>query len=305
MDLFLDTLRFRVRFEPERTFSGDWQARLPLKEAGFLILSSGGGWASAGSEPPGPLTQGDLLIVTRPATLRLASQPEHAPEPRDWSDAGLLAEPFGDARAIVASIEFPDGPPGPLLRLLPDQLVLKAADSGRSGTLSRLVRLVIDEVRDAGARDGAVRERIGSALVLEALRQVLERQGDARPGWWRGAADHDIGPVVEQLLRRPEQDWSIAAMAELGAMSRSTFARRFQEALGCAPMDFLLEVRMRRASARLTSGESDLKSVARDVGYRSTAAFSAAFKRWSGRTPSDVRSTEGRPADDPRREAFR
>ncbi len=72
-------------------------------------------------------------------------------------------------------------------------------------------------------------------------------------------------------------------------MSRSAFARKFRDLMGAAPIDFLVEVRMWQAARQLKQQTLDLKSIARQAGYQSPAAFSVAFKRWSGETPSDYR----------------
>ena len=75
----------------------------------------------------------------------------------------------------------------------------------------------------------------------------------------------------------------------VGGMSRSAFARKFRDLMGVAPIDFLVEIRMWQAARRLKQQSRDLKTIALEAGYQSPAAFSVAFKRWSGETPSDFR----------------
>jgi transcriptional regulator GlxA family with amidase domain len=60
--------------------------------------------------------------------------------------------------------------------------------------------------------------------------------------------------------------------------------------MGISPGGNLLRVRMARASTLLRDERSTLQAVAVAVGYGSEAAFSAAFKRYTGTTPGAHRS---------------
>ncbi len=107
--------------------------------------------------------------------------------------------------------------------------------------------------------------------------------------WLTGLFDDEIGPVVCAMLQQPSQEWTVESLADVGGMSRSAFARKFRDLMDAAPIDFLVEIRMWQAAKQLRQRSADLKTIAREAGYQSPAAFSVAFKRWSGETPSDYR----------------
>jgi AraC-like DNA-binding protein len=199
---------------------------------------------------------------------------------------------FGGARLVSIEVEHLGPSPHPLIGELPPLLRVPSRGIGAETTLSRLASCVISEARSPSPAIQLVQDRLASALVLEAVREALSSIGEDRSVWLAALADPEIGPVLETMLRVPEKDWSVASLAESGAMSRSTFARRFQQLLGCGPMDVLVDIRMRKAGELLKRRGVDLKSIARSIGYRSTAAFSASFKRWCGQTPSDYRQPE-------------
>jgi AraC-like DNA-binding protein len=71
----------------------------------------------------------------------------------------------------------------------------------------------------------------------------------------------------------------------LGAerMSRSAFAARFTNKIGCAPMEYVSRWRM--AQDALSRGEKPLDRIAIEIGYESASAFSTAFRRRVGRSP--------------------
>jgi transcriptional regulator GlxA family with amidase domain len=102
-------------------------------------------------------------------------------------------------------------------------------------------------------------------------------------------SDPSVGPILSIMHARFGEPWSVAALAREAGLSRSSFAARFADAVGVPPMHYLLECRMRAASAMLHSGRGCLKEIARRTGYSSEPAFSLAFKRWSGRPPGAYR----------------
>jgi AraC-like DNA-binding protein len=73
-------------------------------------------------------------------------------------------------------------------------------------------------------------------------------------------------------------------------MSRSAFAERFSAVLGRPPIEFLKEVRLRRAAQLLEMTDLPVKVVAGSVGYSSRSYFSRAFKELYGTYPANFRA---------------
>ncbi|MFO0939415.1 MAG: AraC family transcriptional regulator [Pirellulales bacterium] len=66
--------------------------------------------------------------------------------------------------------------------------------------------------------------------------------------------DRVIGPVVIELLNRPERPWSVPQMAQRARVSKSTFTERFHNLVGKSPLQYLTAVRMQRAQ-KVVGGE--------------------------------------------------
>ena len=73
-------------------------------------------------------------------------------------------------------------------------------------------------------------------------------------------------------------------------MSRSTFARHFEQCFARTPMDYLRDVRLRRAAQLLQVGGSSVDGVAGKVGYASRSHFSHAFSEQFGCSPMEFRN---------------
>ncbi|MGY3690447.1 AraC-like DNA-binding protein [Bradyrhizobium sp. USDA 3240] len=84
----------------------------------------------------------------------------------------------------------------------------------------------------------------------------------------------------------PTRAWTVAQLAKEAALSRSAFFDRFSRAVGVAPMEYLLAWRMAMAKNMLRQNESGIAEIAERVGYGSASAFSVAFTRHVGLSPT-------------------
>jgi AraC-like DNA-binding protein len=91
----------------------------------------------------------------------------------------------------------------------------------------------------------------------------------------------------------PEKQWTVPALSAAVGLSRSPFAAKFTALVGQSPMSYLKRWRLQRAAALLRHDAVALSSVAEQVGYESTAAFSRAFTRFFGVSPGRYRHRGG------------
>ena len=81
----------------------------------------------------------------------------------------------------------------------------------------------------------------------------------------------------------------MASLAAAAGCSRAGLARRFTQLVGQTPVAYLTGWRLSHAADLLTTTDATLESIARQVGYSSAFAFSAAFKRARGVSPRSYR----------------
>jgi AraC-like DNA-binding protein len=133
--------------------------------------------------------------------------------------------------------------------------------------------------------------RLADILVIQAIRSWMERDPAAQTGWLGALSDKQIGRAITLVHRDPARAWTVASLASEVAMSRSAFAARFTELVGEPAMHYVARWRMHVAVSWLREEDTGLGDLAGRLGYQSEAAFSRAFKRYMGISPSDVRRT--------------
>ena len=72
-------------------------------------------------------------------------------------------------------------------------------------------------------------------------------------------------------------------------MSLRTFLRRFQEATGASPGDWLISERVEAAKSLLSSDDLAIEGVAAAVGFGSAHALRHLFRKTVGLTPTEYR----------------
>ena len=91
-------------------------------------------------------------------------------------------------------------------------------------------------------------------------------------------------------MDQPAAAFSVATLASIAGMSRSTFARQFLEAFAMTPMEFVKKTRLHHAAELLRSTAVPIKKISDNVGFRSRSHFSKAFREAYGTPPRSFRA---------------
>jgi AraC-like DNA-binding protein len=85
---------------------------------------------------------------------------------------------------------------------------------------------------------------------------------------------------------------SIEEAANHCHVSAAYLTRLFKRYDTETPLTCLTRLKMSQAVIKLSQPEAQVKAVAGELGYKSAAHFSRAFKAWSGRSPTELRFAE-------------
>lgn len=95
-----------------------------------------------------------------------------------------------------------------------------------------------------------------------------------------------------------EENYSVVnpvnGMMELSGLASSTFARRFRQATGERPIDYIHMLRLEKAKALLEENSRNIDEIGKMVGYEDPTSFRRIFKRKIGMTPKTYRLSFGK-----------
>jgi AraC-like DNA-binding protein len=147
---------------------------------------------------------------------------------------------------------------------------------------------LIEEYKKSGPASAAMMEALMNQCLIEVLRAAVEQAEGSLP-WLSAMDDPRISKVVDTILDRPEEHHSVESLANIAAMSRATFVRHFEKCFDRTPMDYLRDVRLRRAAQLLQVSSIAVDGIAAKVGYASRSHFSRAFSDQYGTSPAEFR----------------
>jgi AraC family transcriptional regulator len=131
-------------------------------------------------------------------------------------------------------------------------------------------------------------EALGIVLAHELARHNTERDC-AVTQVHGGLAAWQRRKAVDYIEEHLAESISLAALARLVRLSPSYFCRAFSQTNGMPPQRYHTRQRIERAKTLLAKRSASVTDVALAVGYSEASAFSTAFRRESGLTPSSYR----------------
>lgn len=299
---FLDGPRARDAFLLRGVFEPPWSVRVEDEAPLTLVaVASGAAVVQSGANVQ-TCSAGDLVIVHGPAPYVMADRLGTAPQAVILPDQVCSTPPGlvptmsmfgtrtwgnrldGGTELLIGTYQLSTEISRSLLTALPDLLVLPP-----TGQTDQLVAYLVGEVvRDEPGQE-TVLDRLLDLLLIAALRTWFTRPEAASPGWYRAHGDPFVGAALRLMQNDPAHPWTLAALAAATGSSRASLARRFSALVGEPPMTFLTNWRLTLAADLLREPSATVASVARQVGYGSAFALSAAFKRERGVSPREHR----------------
>jgi AraC-like DNA-binding protein len=236
------------------------------------------------------LETGDVVLVRGGTTRSFSAGPQEAAVPLSVLLAGRTPERGvnqldvpgpGPASVLLCGVYTLQGSVcDSLLEVLPGVALVPAGD----GPLKRVVDVLYDELDGAAPGQQTALDRLLDLLLVHALRAHFA-SGAAVPAWYAALNDPAVSQALHALHGDPAARWTVEGLAQTVGLSRAALARRFTAAVGEPPLAYLTGWRIALAKEALQRDGSTLASVAREVGYASEFALSAAFRRTVGEPP--------------------
>lgn len=258
--------------------------------ASFHLVLQGSAWMHLrdGAGTPRELKRGDFAFLPHDA-LHVLTYSGQTPPAADMHVESVVPADDAAAKTVVVCGKVLLEPYAQrfLLAPLPQLVVLPTGDPEVPPIAPAIVTTMWHEVRGPAPALSATLNKLADVLIVQVLRYAV-RKGLVTSGVFAGLGDAQLRRALIEIIDKPGQHWSVDALAQAAAMSRSSFATRFQEMVGASPLQFIREWRMRRAQMLLREGKS-VAAVAALVGYDSEVAFAKTFKRVIGVGPGAVR----------------
>lgn len=267
-------------------------------QAAFHLLMAGTATVQLRGQAPLQLAAGDMVFLPGGLEHEVYDQPpgdSQAPPDLGREIRGHQQQPIQlvgdrvDAMLLSGRCGFDVDLARPLVSALPPSIVLR----GLGERPPEWMRIGLEFLALEGAteRPGrqAIINRLIDILMIEFLRDYVERLPAGSASWLLALRDPALSAALSAIHRQPAAPWTVPALAREACLSRSAFAERFSQVVGQPPLSYLAAHRMRLAAWQLSHSQQPICRIAEAVGYASETAFSQAFKRLHGQSPSRFR----------------
>lgn len=241
-----------------------------------------------------PLSAGNAVFLPQGSAHQIFSDPNIPVQDIDHCDVislsktvcAVTASSGGTPHAVFFSgcMEFDLGGLQGLVPLMPELMMIDAT-SQRYLELMPILSAMEQEACAGRVGDAGILARLADVVMAIIVRGWVECGCGNSSAFVTALREPRLSRAILALHRQPGRDWTVAELAAESGLSRSVFAKRFQETIGVTPLRYAGELRMRIAKTWLAYDRMSIESVADQLGYTSQAAFSRAYKRIVGEPP--------------------
>ena len=249
---------------------------------------------------------GDSDLIHIPALWRnplpaLSRHPEYLPWLIEQQRANVSITAVGTGVCFLAEAGLLDGKPAtthwhyfdrfqrryPAVQLQRQHFSTRAGNLYCAASVNAMAELMMHIL---GRHFGPVVASQAQRHFFHEIRNLREPASIGEQGATRHP-DEVIAQIQIWLQDNLNRDIAFADLAAQFDLSNRTFNRRFKNAVGKTPAQYLLELRMNFACDLLKNSDLNIAEVAQLSGFADSSWFATRFRQWSGSTPGAYRQT--------------
>jgi len=175
---------------------------------------------------------------------------------------------------------FPD------IELVAEKVITDEGGLYSSGGAFSYLNLILYLVEKYAGHEMAV-------LAAKVFAIEIERESQLSFTIFQGQKSHDDDAVLkaqEFIEKNYSEKHSVDSLADMLAIGRRAFERRFKKATANTVAEYIQRVKIEAAKKALESSRKNVTDAMYDVGYSDTKAFRSTFKKFTGLSPIEYRA---------------
>lgn len=299
MDVLTDVLKvLRLRTSTYfcSEFMGSWGMDIPEGSAGvFHAVIEGECWLTLSDDKERiRLAAGDIVAFPTGGSHSIGDE-----EGEKRLLGGDVVEriqagdhPFSEGKAnatlLCGSFEYDASIEHPFLKDLPCLIHINNQEN-QEKWLHPFIEALAGESRSEKSGSGAIINCLTEILFVQLMRAYIQQSDDNEFRYMSALIHPQIGIALSHIHNDISAECSVEKLADVLAMSRTTFTDKFTRTVGVSPKKYITNWRMQKARSQLQSSTDAMIVIAENAGYNSEAAFNKAYKQFFGETPGATR----------------
>lgn len=159
-----------------------------------------------------------------------------------------------------------------------NKLVHTHHNSETQNVLNRIVQIYAENHPDRSAMAALAVSELTIRLLHQQTREFILAFSQKEPD------NNGLNAALNFIDLHLHEHIDIDDLARISCMSRTKFFNEFKQHLGCSPMVYQLQTRLKKAASLLEKGEK-VTQVCFALGFTNTSHFSRCFKKFYGVSP--------------------
>lgn len=157
-------------------------------------------------------------------------------------------------------------------------------DYGEMETVNRLLSQLLEEQKDQRPGQMLMIQSLFLSLIVTLCR-AYRTNDQAAPSF-----GFSMGRIIRYLEEHCEEPLTLADLARESAMTERQLRHQFSRLCGCTPLQYLWNLRIRKACYYLAATDLPITEIAARVGFEDNNYFSRKFRQAMSMTPREYRN---------------
>lgn len=297
----LTLIRLRGELIYSAELAAPWGLQFAPGSAYFHVVTEGELWVTTDDRPAIHAVVGDLLVFSQGRGHTIGTQGARPVAAAEILEAQLRPDNLGIrlggdgavTRLVTGAFRFEGDNLPEMLAVLPSVIHIPSSmRDGEEDWVGGIAHFLLAEAKAPHPGASLMISRLIDVMVIRAMRIWVRTAPPENKGWLGALADARISRALKAIHDQPFRRWTVAGLAAIAGMSRSSFADRFATLIGAAPLHYQTRWRLLLSHEMLKRADTRVSDVARRIGYDSDAAFSRAFKAQFGFSPVAAKRLE-------------
>lgn len=178
----------------------------------------------------------------------------------------------------------------PEVLLQPEKIITEDDGIYSSGGAYSFLNLILHLVEKYTGRETAI-------FCAKLFEIEIDRTEQSQFTIFQGQKEHEdesIKNAQKYIESNFQEKISVEKLADMFAISRRNFVRRFKKATSNTPLEYIQRVKIEAAKKTLESSSENISEVMFSVGYNDDKAFRNMFKKITGLTPLEYKNKYNR-----------
>jgi transcriptional regulator GlxA family with amidase domain len=171
------------------------------------------------------------------------------------------------------------------IQLQPDRVITEDDGIYSSGGAFSYLNLIVYLIEKHCGKEVAI-------WISKIMEIDYSRESQSQFQIFQGQREHqDVSIIKAQdfIESNFHEKISVEELADLSAIGRRSFVRRFKKATANTPLEYIQRVKIEAAKKRFESSKDSINEVMYSVGYNDNKSFRKVFRKFTGITPSDYK----------------